>query len=318
MGEQAAAARPSWLQSLFAERHVYMRSGFDGRYVAVSRPLQISVAVGAAIVAAWLALASYGAIVNSIEVTAQRAVLTQLQSAAPAAAAALAEARTGRERAERLAEASSAEASELQKALRMTDVRIRDASEQVQRLEAEREALLKQFASEAANGPPSGVVADLRAQLEAAARLIEDLSSERAALRSRIEELLASGGLGATGLRQVELAEAAKTGSGPDGQKIATQLAALKGTEGQSALAGVAEAVAALENDLRAAKGTIETMQQDLKGSDRLGDLNLQLAAAEERLAVMDESLERIKAGQSALRAAIAAQAQLPSPPKPR
>lgn len=162
------------------------------------------------------------------------------------------------------------------------------------------------------------MVAGLRAQLEAAARLIEELSSERAALRSRIEELLASGGLGATGLRQVELAEAAETGSGPDGQEIATQLAALKGTDGQSALAGVAEAVAALENDLRAAKGTIETMQQDLEGSDRLSDLNLQLAVAEERLAVMDENLERIKAGQSALRAAIAAQAQLPSPPKPR
>lgn len=318
MREEAAAVRPWWLQSLFAERHVYIRSGFEGRYVAVSRSLQISVTLGAVVVAAWLALASYETIVNSIEVRAQRAELTRLQSAAPAAAAALAAARTGRERAERLAEASSAEASELQKALRMTDVRIRDASEQVQMLEAEREALLEQFANEAGDGPPSGVVAGLRAQLEAAARLIEELSSERAALRSRIEELLTSGGLGATGLRQVELAEAAETGSGLDGQEIATQLAALKGTDGQSALAGVAEAVAALENDLRAAKGTIETMQQDLEGSDRLGDLNLQLAVAEERLAVMDENLERIKAGQSALRAAIAAQAQLPSPPKPR
>jgi chromosome segregation ATPase len=316
MHENAAAHRPSLLDTLFAERQVYIRSGFDGRYVTLSRPLQISAALAIAAVAAWLALASYAAIVNYVEVRSQRETLTRLQSAGPAAAAALAEARTARERAERLAKAASAEASELQEALHVTDARIRDASEQVQRLESEREALLRQFGDGADDEAPPGAIAGLRAELEAARRLIEDLSSERAALRSRIEQLLASGGFGAAGLQQVELA--AEAGSSPDGQELANQLAALKGPDGRAALAGVAEAVSALETDLRAAKGTIRSMQKDLGNSDGLRDLNLQLATAEERLDVLDTSLERIKASQSALQAAITVQSQFPPPPKPR
>jgi DNA repair exonuclease SbcCD ATPase subunit len=318
MHEHAAAHRPSPLETLFAERHVYIRSGFDGHYVALSRPLQISVALGVVAAVAWLALASYGAIANYVEMRTQRETLTRLQNAGPAAAAALAEAQTARERAERLAEASRAEASELQGALRLTHARIRQAGEQVQRLEAEREALLEQFAAETGGQAPSGAVAGLRAQLEAATRLIEELSSERAALRSRIEQLLASGSLGVAGLRQVEPAKAGRTGSGPDARELAAQLEALKGADGQAALAGVAEAVAALETDLRAAKGTIQTVQQELGRSDRLSDLNLQLTTAKDRLARLDASLERIKSNQSALRAALAAQSQLPSPPKPR
>ena len=318
MHENAAAHHPSLLDTLFAERQVYIRSGFDGRYVALSRPLQITAALAIAAVAAGLALASYAAIVNYVEVKSQRETLTRLQSAGPAAAAALAEARSARERAERLAAAASAEASELQEALRVTDARIRDAGEQVKRLESEREALLRQFGDGTDDEAPPGAIAGLRAQLEAARRLIEDLSSERAALRSRIEELLASGGFGVPGPQQVGLAEAGEAGSNPHGQELATQLAALKGPDGQAALAGVAEAVAALETDLRAAKGTIRSMQEDLGGSDGLRDLNLQLATAEARLDVLDTSLERIKASQSALQAAIRAQSQLPSPPKPR
>jgi chromosome segregation ATPase len=318
MHEDAAAHRPSLLQTLFAERHVYIRSGVDGRYVALSRPLQISVALGVVAAVAWLALASYGAIANYVEMRAQRETLTRLQNAGPAAAAALAEALAARERAERLAEASRAEASELQGALRLTDARIRQAGEQVQRLEAEREALLEQFAAEAGDEAPSGAVAGLRAQLEAATRLIEELSDERATLRSRIQQLLASSSLGVADLRQVEPAKAGRTASGPDAREVAAQLEALKGAGGQAALAGVAEAIAALETDLRAAKGTIQSLQQELGRSERLRDLNLRLATAEDRLALLDANLERIKTSQSALRAALAAQSQLPSPPKPR
>jgi uncharacterized protein YdbL (DUF1318 family) len=102
------------------------------------------------------------------------------------------------------------------------------------------------------------------------------------------------------------------------GETLAGQLAALKGTDGQAAIAEVAQAIAALESDLGTAKGTLEHMQRDLGGSAPLAGLNLQLSAAEGRLGALDLQLERLKASQHALRTALAAQAQLPSPPKPR
>ena len=50
--------------ALFAERHVYMRSGAESHYVVLTRPLQIGVVIGGALILAALAFAGGSAIVS--------------------------------------------------------------------------------------------------------------------------------------------------------------------------------------------------------------------------------------------------------------
>jgi DNA repair exonuclease SbcCD ATPase subunit len=59
--------RSSAFEDLFAERQVYLRSGLTSRYVVLSRPLQIAVTIGAGLVVAGLAFASYSSVVNHLE-----------------------------------------------------------------------------------------------------------------------------------------------------------------------------------------------------------------------------------------------------------
>ena len=60
MGNDGTRRRSPW--DLFAERQVHMRSGNESRYVVLSRPLQIGVAVALLAILGLFATASYNAI----------------------------------------------------------------------------------------------------------------------------------------------------------------------------------------------------------------------------------------------------------------
>jgi hypothetical protein len=72
--------RPSPGQELFAPRQVYVRSGGVSQYVTLSRPLQIAVAAGMALIVLWLGLASYAAVAKHWETLVQQRELTRLES----------------------------------------------------------------------------------------------------------------------------------------------------------------------------------------------------------------------------------------------
>jgi hypothetical protein len=147
------------LQELFADRQVYVRSGLTSRYVALSRSLQISVAVAAGVVVLWLAAASYAAIAKHLETVEQGRELARLESVAktlrttveesrtgqdtePKAAAVpdlvaeLADAKAARERALTLADARAGEAEELRHELALAHDQIRELTTEATQAEA--------------------------------------------------------------------------------------------------------------------------------------------------------------------------------------
>ncbi len=151
------------LQELFADRQVYVRSGLTSRYVALSRSLQISVAVALGVVVLWLALASYAAVAKHIETVEQGRELARLESvaktlrttveesrtveeAAPKAAAVpdlvaeLADAKAARERALTLADARAGEAEELRHELALAHDQIRELTTEATQAQAVRGA----------------------------------------------------------------------------------------------------------------------------------------------------------------------------------
>ena len=65
--------------ALFAERHVYMRSGAESRYVVLTRPLQIGVVIGGALILAALAFAGGSAIVSRLAAIEQRREIARLE-----------------------------------------------------------------------------------------------------------------------------------------------------------------------------------------------------------------------------------------------
>ena len=65
--------------ALFAERHVYMRSGAESRYVVLTRPLQIGVVMGGALILAALAFAGGSAIVSRLAAIEQRREIARLE-----------------------------------------------------------------------------------------------------------------------------------------------------------------------------------------------------------------------------------------------
>jgi hypothetical protein len=72
--------RPDLGQELFAPRQVYVRSGGACQYVTLSRPLQIAVAAGMALIVLWLGLASYTALAKHWETLEQQRELARLES----------------------------------------------------------------------------------------------------------------------------------------------------------------------------------------------------------------------------------------------
>ena len=93
MRKDKTARRSSRFDDLFAERQVYLRSGLTSRYVVLSRSIQIAATVGALLVLAGLALASYSSFAKHREVAEQGRELARLagqQESLRAAAAAAA------------------------------------------------------------------------------------------------------------------------------------------------------------------------------------------------------------------------------------
>jgi hypothetical protein len=149
-------------QEPFAEPHV--RLGLSSRSVVRSRWSQILLAVGLGLLALWLGLASYAAIVKHLQTIAEgrelvglqgdidglQTTVAQLRSAAAAAErraqrtpellAELSYVRAARERAGALARAAADEARELSRELALAEDRIRELKCDLARAEAPRRA----------------------------------------------------------------------------------------------------------------------------------------------------------------------------------
>ncbi len=179
------------LQELFAARQVYVRSGLTSRYVALSRSLQVSVAVGLGVLALWLGLASYAAIAKHLETLAQGRELARLESitktlrttveqaqsvpeagrqaeAVPDLVAELADAKTARDRAHTLAQAAAGEATELRHELALARDEIRDLRCDLARVETDGRAVADHraaFAGPAGRRAADGAEVTLAGQL---------------------------------------------------------------------------------------------------------------------------------------------------------
>jgi hypothetical protein len=152
------------LPELFAARQVYVRSGQTSRYVALSRALQIWVAIGLGMIVLWLGVASYAAIAKHLQTVAQARELARLESitktlratveeapkspesnrqaeAVPDLLAELADAKAARDRAHVMAQAAAGEAGELRHELTLAQDQIRDLKCDLAQAEAERRAV---------------------------------------------------------------------------------------------------------------------------------------------------------------------------------
>ena len=164
------------LQELFADRQVYVRSGPTSRYVALSRSLQISVAVAIGVMVLWLVLASYAAVAKHLETVEQGRELARLESitktlrttveesrsvqeadpkagAVPDLVAELADAQAARERALTLADARAGEAEELRHELALAHDQIRELTTNLTQAEAGRGAGISAAAAPAGPDP---------------------------------------------------------------------------------------------------------------------------------------------------------------------
>jgi hypothetical protein len=74
----------------FAERHVYLRSGSESRYVVLSRSLQVGVTIALALLLAGLLAAGYGAIASHLAALEQQREIARLESLVQSAQAAAA------------------------------------------------------------------------------------------------------------------------------------------------------------------------------------------------------------------------------------
>ena len=80
MRDNQAARGDSALGAWFAERHVYLRSGAESRYLVLSRSLQIGVTLAVVLVLAGLAVAGYSVLGGHIERVEQRREIARLAS----------------------------------------------------------------------------------------------------------------------------------------------------------------------------------------------------------------------------------------------
>ena len=200
MRKNESARRKGMFEDLFAERQVYLRSGLTSRYVVLSRPLQIGVAIGMGLLIAWLAVASYSAIAKRFEVAGQNRELARLEEAnkslraaaeaaqateelrgqaarVPELTASLSAAEAAREHAQSLTKAAVAEADELRRELALAQDRIHELSTAGQATGAAAGA--RAAASDAGN------------QLAQAQAKVEALSQDLAKARTEDETLTA-------------------------------------------------------------------------------------------------------------------------------
>ena len=213
MRRDEAARRPSVLQRLFAERHIYLRSGPESRYVVVSSGLQAAVSVLFLLGLVVLGVALYSSVDRHLEAAEQSREVARLQginksllAAAetegseeePSAAAArlpeltarLEEAQAQQARAEQLTEAATAEAAELRRELDLALSRVDEAVTRVAALEAERDALMSQLNTQVA--PAAGEATDDRPDRALQAE-VADLTAERATLQAELARVREQG-----------------------------------------------------------------------------------------------------------------------------
>jgi chromosome segregation ATPase len=287
--------RSSAFEDFFAERQVYLRSGSTSRYVVLSRPLQITVAVGAGLIVAGLAFASYGLVVNHLEAAELRREL------------ALAEARIGELSAARQADgpvtattgaaedASTAQPAESESsaAQRIAELarQLATADARADRLQGDLEAALADAAA-------------LRQAAETAEADRDDLQAEIARLRERPP----AAGQAGQDLAQIKEPATAE----------ADAVSALK-----ASLAGAEAQIATLSADLEAAKGELAAAREKsaltaaladqpaagaASGADELARMRAELRTANQRIAELE----------AAIRRGLAELAPPPAPPAPR
>ena len=280
------ARRSSAFEDLFAERQVYLRSGFTSRYVVLSRPLQIAVTIGVGLIVAGLAYAFYSSVVSQLEAGELRREL------------ALAEARIGELSASGQVDgpvtAVDGTAGDSQSS---AEQRIEELMGQLETADAEADRLRGDLDAAQADA------AALRQAAETAEADLADLQAEMARLRDRPP---AEGGAGQ------DLAQAKQPATAEADEVPA-----------KASLAGAEAQIAALSAELEAAKSELEAAHEEpappaalagkppaaaASGADELARVRAELSAANRRIAELE----------AAIRLGLAELAPPPAPPAPR
>lgn len=202
--------RPSVLKRLFAERHVFLRSGAGSRYVRISSGLQVAVTILFLAAVAALAAASYSSVVNHLEAAERTREVARLEDVNKSLLAATDAARRGdelrgtdvqmetlqarldesegsRAEAEERARAAGAEVEDARQELGRVQGQLEESRQQLATLEAEREALTTLLNAQSEDG-------DGETRDEALQAQVADLASERAALQAELDQLREASG----------------------------------------------------------------------------------------------------------------------------
>ena len=295
MRKSDAPRRSSAFNDLFAERQVYLRSGLTSRYVVLSRPIQIAVTIGAGLVVAGLAFASYSSVVNHLEAAELRREL------------ALAEARLGELGAARRADRPVTRGNVTADAVDATAQPAESQNRAEQRIdELTRQLETSDAKADRLQGDLEAALADaaaLRQAAETAEAELADLRVETARLRERpLDE----------GDPRQTLAPIKEASNDP------REVSALK-----VSLADAEEQIAMLSADLEAAKSELDAAREEPAssaapagkaaaeagaGADELERVRAELRAANQRIGELEAVIRR----------ALARLAPLPAPPAPR
>ncbi len=300
MRKDATARRSGLFEDLFAERQVYLRSGLTSRYVVLSRPLQVGVAIAMGLIIAWLAYASYSAIARQIELAGQSRELARLEGVnkslqvaaeasqsseelrtqaaqVPQLSSQLQAAQAARERAQSLTKAATDEADELRRELALAQDRIHELSGAAQP------------SGQGAGADGATAASDAGNRLVKAQAQIDELSKALAKARADGEQRSAAADAEVKRL-QGNLDAALKDAAAlrQSAQAAETSLADLR-TE-MASLRGQAPAGAA-------ARDLAEVKQP---AADEMARLKATLASAETRIAELTSDLEAAKRASAA------------------
>jgi TolA-binding protein len=332
MGNDGTRRRSPW--DLFAERQVHMRSGNESRYVVLSRPLQIGVAVALLAILGLLATASYNAIAKHLELAAQERALAEQQAASAA-----------------LADRSASELTTLRQQHEAARREIEQLSAALDQAQAER------MAAVSASSEAGATAAELQGALAATTQERQRLAAELADARASGTSPARPGSAPGSADMQNLLAEV--TGLRAELDRVNREAAALRQTatqarqalamlqggseipallQGEAQMPPASDAVRQLQQDLADAQATVASLSadlEDLKGAGSGADLALDAAA---ELTTLEDVIGRAHRRAEQLGASLAARqpasagdvapaapaaapadaAPLPSPPAPR
>jgi hypothetical protein len=299
MRRNEAARRSSAFENLFAERQVYLRSGFTSRYVVLSSSLQIAVTIGVCLIVAGLVFTSYRSVVSDLEADGLRREL------------ALAGARIGKLSAARPADGRITAADGTATAGAAADAGTAQLAESQSSAEQRIEELTRQLdisdVEASLQGDLKAALADaalLRQAAETAEADLADLQAEMARLRDRPP----TEGEAGQDLAQVKQPATAE----------ANEVSALK-----ASLAGAEAQIAALSAGLEAAKSGLDEAREEPAPTAALaGKAAAEAGSGAEELARVRAELraanQRIGELEAAIRLGIANLAPPPAPAAPR